>query len=731
MKTESRRYLLAFFAAALALGHNLNARAGFAQDQYTAIGATTPVESENSELAERLRKNRERSEERLKKFKAETRERAEQRLKVALEALATVNAKRQGGVGADTADGVTNDYFNALLNLSRAYDQIQDKAKALENFKEAAEFLKAQSSRLTIANKTNFMQSKFAHYPDDAEGDKNLLAYIDVCMTPDLASAISTNSETRAGWLPFDRAVLAAGATHRHNNDDAAKTKLISQQLLALYDAKRGKDSPTLASFLQRYANACITVKDLPEAEKALERICALDYKSNGSSPDTIFYEKLNLAQFYLRHNMLTKASSTWQAAEQQIDMPLSDSLTVKFCHLASQYKEAGHEDQMLAIYTKLLSRSGDAVLKNLDDPLEQLVKAYFSGFSYAQAENLIKLRLAASAKSHHDGNAVYWRVKQSDLDLATGRIVESKKIFDDVLANLALQGISTNSLRDDRAKLLQQLGRSAESAALRKTVVIHKKEPVTIRFGLQAKENIILGQNTTIDAYDSSELDQLSGLQQIKPVTPGRPQPKSTIACGGKIEIQGNLLFKGTISGAISDGGRSPSPGHLGATLVAAPPDVAKMPDALTAPDNTPYLRGPVMDQASGGDYILDPGDENQLRQLMSRLLTLQAETKSPTRIFISDKNAKSETIDLSSILNPGRRGVRPENLQFWYDGIRPIKLTGAGALIYAPNATVTIPFNGSFSGAIAAARIILEGNNRLLLDQSLINKTFQPKTF
>lgn len=70
----------------------------------------------------------------------------------------------------------------------------------------------------------------------------------------------------------------------------------------------------------------------------------------------------------------------------------------------------------------------------------------------------------------------------------------------------------------------------------------------------------------------------------------------------------------------------------------------------------------------------------------------------------------------------------IRPVNYQIWYEGTRRIRLgINFSGLVYAPNATVELPFNGTMTGAIVANRIIGEGNNRYQFDASLLQQVFR----
>ncbi|MBS1998670.1 MAG: hypothetical protein JSS86_20240, partial [Cyanobacteria bacterium SZAS LIN-2] len=67
-----------------------------------------------------------------------------------------------------------------------------------------------------------------------------------------------------------------------------------------------------------------------------------------------------------------------------------------------------------------------------------------------------------------------------------------------------------------------------------------------------------------------------------------------------------------------------------------------------------------------------------------------------------------------------------RPIDFQIWYNGSRKLRLNNIQAVVYAPNATIELPFNSSFAGAVVANRIVADGNNHISFDTTLLDTEF-----
>jgi hypothetical protein len=118
----------------------------------------------------------------------------------------------------------------------------------------------------------------------------------------------------------------------------------------------------------------------------------------------------------------------------------------------------------------------------------------------------------------------------------------------------------------------------------------------------------------------------------------------------------------------------------------------------------------------AEPNDYVVSKPD----------LTVVPGIKKGKTRIFVVDDIATPAGYSLK--LTQLGVGATPSDLQVWYEGSRKLRLSNdVHALVYAPNATVEIPFNSRFAGAIVANRIIGEGNNTYSCDIRMINTEYK----
>jgi hypothetical protein len=114
-------------------------------------------------------------------------------------------------------------------------------------------------------------------------------------------------------------------------------------------------------------------------------------------------------------------------------------------------------------------------------------------------------------------------------------------------------------------------------------------------------------------------------------------------------------------------------------------------------------------------GDYVWHNGNN----------LNLAGLPQGKIRFFLVDKSNSNASWNIP-FTTPGMQKPA-ENIQFWYGGTRKLVLgPWVTGVIYAPNAEVSLPFNGQFTGAIVANRITGAGNNTYSFDKALLNARF-----
>ena len=105
---------------------------------------------------------------------------------------------------------------------------------------------------------------------------------------------------------------------------------------------------------------------------------------------------------------------------------------------------------------------------------------------------------------------------------------------------------------------------------------------------------------------------------------------------------------------------------------------------------------------------------------------MTLQVDS-GPVVIRVNGKNADGSEMALPLDLTGGSvigLNFKPEQLQFVYGGTQTIKMnggSGTAALIYAPNATVTMLGNSDFYGAVVGATVNDSGGAHIHYDRNL----------
>jgi len=582
-------------------------------------------------------------------------------------------------------------YFDALVDLALGYRGAKENSKGDKVFEQAVSYYKEFPGKLAHADRNRAFWQMLANQSQSDELDAR---FFDVLKIAEL-----NTDETR----DLDRMIIETLGYRQHGRSAAQGERDMCAKILSIRESVRGKDDPSLIPLVDRYASACEAAHEIDKAEAAYLRADSL---GKNDDPGVKAGRQVDLAQFYLRHGMFDKADAAWRTGEKLLDGTVNQWTARGFLNLADQYNKAGHQGEMDAIISTLLADGGDDVVSAFDPKLSELVNGYFASFSFVRAEDLIQKRIKASAKCTSDTAASDWRLKLSDLYLATGRLDESNKLFDQVMASVALQGRSTDYLKEKRAQLLLNLGRADASAALRKTIPPPVAGPIVIQYLLLATQEVRLGHNTTIDSYDSSDANNLA-------FAPINLQATDVSICSlGTIRKDGNCLFFGkTYCGTGSPGAglRMMPSAHQG--QLAAPR--LSIPAALKPP---PTCMANALSGASGGMHQLAPGDF-----LFAAGPDRYSLTNDPgrRRLFLEDGGSGTYVYDLGCF--PGQRN-RPIDLQVWYSGTHTIKVAGLKAVVYAPNATVEIPFNGTFAGAIVADRIVLLGNNHVSFDKTLL---------
>jgi len=135
--------------------------------------------------------------------------------------------------------------------------------------------------------------------------------------------------------------------------------------------------------------------------------------------------QEIELAQFYLRHQMRDKMNESFNKA-------------VVLCH--------GH------------------IAQNVAYNFSFLTSAYTTSSYGGNPEDMFTTLLANKCTNDINGNV--WRLRLSDTLLAQGRDAESNKLFEQVRSATILAGGSTDQMVSNREALLERLGKAGNSQA-------------------------------------------------------------------------------------------------------------------------------------------------------------------------------------------------------------------------------------------------------------------------
>jgi tetratricopeptide (TPR) repeat protein len=570
-------------------------------------------------------------------------------------------------------------YINALVSLAYRYKAINQVEKADEAFDQAINVYAKQPSDMSRNNLRTICNYLRSVPPDRFES---------------LILKIMQISEKGDELGDRDRCIAEAINQHSYQRRDAQQEKRLWQKAIDIRTALRGSKDSSLELLLRCHSSACEQINELGEAERDLLRANALS-KSPDSSVKPIF--QLQLCEFYLRHKMFKQAEAAWREAEHQESGGISQGAARYYVNVIGAYKNAERYSDAENVLNSLLTIGGDHVVEELDPTVEDFLQKYLTSGNQAKAQALLEKRVRASATCYEDNSASMWRIKLSDYYLTIGRKADSDRLFQSVLSTTALQGISTESMRQRRADLIASLASKTTGnvAGTQKTAVA-PTQPIRLMFGLLAMQELRFGHNANVSSYDSSTNPR---------AMPALGTRNARVCCVGAVRRDGNLMLNGTVYGNLAPdvsfgpfGVRAPLPAGVTPFQAALRPPASSSPNSQT--------QGPF-------DYVSSH---------VERLTQILMPGKRPLRIFLTDTSMEPFAFDAMGI-----NEKKPSDLQIWYDGIRKLRVQNMTGVVYAPNATVIIPFNSTFNGAIVANRIITEGNNNIMLDDALLNMQFR----
>ncbi len=492
--------------------------------------------------------------------------------------------------------------------------------------------------------------------------------------------------------------------------DEKVERKKLTKLALDVKTAIRGENDLSLSVLTARSAQILENELDLVEAERLLMRVCTL-YENQRD--ELKVSPQLKLASFYIRHQMTAKADEAIATALGFCADNMRKDAASSFHRFVTELQFLKKFEEAESIVDKLLEISGDAFVAEFDSLLYDWVSEYTMTGAFAKAEALLNRRVIASDKCSFDAHAVDFQLKLSEVLLTQGNDERSNQLFEHVRNSVeSIQG-PVDAITERRVLLLERLEKRSQAEELRKQLPLLPTEgPITLLFGLWAVQEMQFGHNTMINSYDS---------------TCGKMVPSylhgdiSSICCLG--QIIGDFSYGGTIVVPAPHTMQRPRfrQGQQ-RSLEDAPKEARHILPALDIP--TDAIRYPLTSTARFRRHRpgarVPPGDyvASDLRSEMSSTLR-----SGRTRVFLSDEEDAPLVIRACFYFDSRKS---PLQFQVWYGGTRKIRVSNMVGVLYAPNATVEIPFNGSFKGAIVANRIVGEGNNTYTIDMSLIGQIF-----
>jgi hypothetical protein len=487
----------------------------------------------------------------------------------------------------------------------------------------------------------------------------------------------------------------------RRSELKGTEKKQLLQRAITLRKAKLGPTSPGLCSLYQQMAECCAQMKDSNEAEKYRVAVIGL-----GDTPSGLAYKWIDLAYFYGRIHKSQQEDAAWRKAMDIINKNTLEVDARSWIGLMDQMQGEGKQANVDVITDFVLTKPTDLnTLLDLDKYLRNRVDAYIKTANFQKAAELVRKRIAKPVSDPSRGmDPLEWQVRLSEILLAQGNEKDSQVVFSRVLASMALLGRPTDEIRSQRARLLEKFGMPGDAQKMQANLP-NTRGPVIISAPMMAKEVIQFGHNNTILTFDSTVKRDAQGRLPMPEIPyPGRPDGPIIIICEGVISHTSNNV---TVGGKIACK-QSDFEQHR-VTTVPLPAGI-KINDAIEPPASA--VRTLPSNSSAEGDFIAT--------EFPSNVVSFMKNRTRPLRVFLQDDGTKSEL----GFSNHGSNNESYQQLQVWYNGTKPIKIHAYSGFLYAPHAVVHIEFNGSFSGCLVARQILLEGNNNINLDRSIIGR-------
>ena len=281
-------------------------------------------------------------------------------------------------------------------------------------------------------------------------------------MFDNLCLATNRGFEDGAGWVDSDmREAIRRQSNNRTYDFPISEQKAFTQRAIDIRAKSLRANSKFLVPLFMSLGQYDEESNDIVSAENNYLKAAALNSDFGTQASDS-----QNMASFYLRHHQTAKAMDSWRrhatlAAKNHLNYYMTGEVS-----LLKEFKEDGHPEFTKEMLDTMFANATADILKGLDFYLIDLVDECIKDLQFKRAEEVIKQRLAAATAANFNDNFNDWKIKLSALYLAEGRVKESDALFNQVVGSIALQGLPTADLKQQRAKLLERLGKVKSMAS-------------------------------------------------------------------------------------------------------------------------------------------------------------------------------------------------------------------------------------------------------------------------
>lgn len=343
-------------------------------------------------------------------------------------------------------------YINSIASLASAYQSSHDSINANKYYNQAIQLLESklpesEYSRVNITSLWNLLSTV-----PEAEFQSRFeeLVRITEIMFPAQSENLVLNG-------------IRDRQYHSHLDRDAqvADRRKLLEIAIRVCSSSYGSNDSRLAPLVREYSHELEASENLAEAEKQMRRSFSL---AKPQTDEVRASQEIELAQFYLRHQMREKMQDSFNKALALCHGHITQSVAYNFSFLTSAYNTSSYGGNPEEMILTLLANGGDEILAKLDPQIDTLVNNYISSGSISRAEKVIRKRVEASEKCKNDPNANVWRLRLSDTLLALGQDNESNRLFEDVRNATVLAGGSVEHIMSNRKDLLERLGKAGKT---------------------------------------------------------------------------------------------------------------------------------------------------------------------------------------------------------------------------------------------------------------------------